>query len=152
MWHTFFGYASFIYFCIAHIPDGNFGERGGHGMTWSFILWWMKILAIFQCRSIACEWMCTWSWSWEYEKFLTRVIEFDKAQNKDKLQKHKVFHDARSLALVGIYINLSRQAVAFFYFVFLKEISSTLQGRAWFHSSNHITLFNHSESMGSLWK
>ena len=39
MWHTFFGYASFISFCIAHIPDGNFGERGGHGMIWSFILW-----------------------------------------------------------------------------------------------------------------
>ena len=76
--------------------------------------------------------------------------EFDKAQNKDKLQKHKVFHDARSLARVGIYINLRIQAIAFFYFVFLKEISSTLQGRAWFHSSNHITLFNHSESMGSL--
>ena len=27
MWHTFFGYASFISFCIAHILDGNFGER-----------------------------------------------------------------------------------------------------------------------------
>ena len=39
MWHTFFGYASFISFCIAHIPDGNFGERGSHGITWSFILW-----------------------------------------------------------------------------------------------------------------
>ena len=27
MWHTFFGYASFISFCIAHIFDGNLGER-----------------------------------------------------------------------------------------------------------------------------
>ena len=36
MWYTFFGYASFISFCIAHIPDGNFGEREGYGMTWSF--------------------------------------------------------------------------------------------------------------------
>ena len=27
MWHTFFGYASFISFCIAHIIDGNFRER-----------------------------------------------------------------------------------------------------------------------------
>ena len=27
MWHTFFGYASFISFCIAHIPDGIFGGR-----------------------------------------------------------------------------------------------------------------------------
>ena len=27
MWHTFFGYASFISFCIAHIIDDNFRER-----------------------------------------------------------------------------------------------------------------------------
>ena len=27
MWHTFFGYASFISFCIAHILDGNLGKR-----------------------------------------------------------------------------------------------------------------------------
>ena len=47
-------------------------------MVWLgvFILWWMEMLAIFQCRSIACEWTCTWSWSWEYEKFLTQVMEF----------------------------------------------------------------------------
>ena len=77
---------------------------------------------------------------------LTWVIEFDKAQNKDKLHKHKIFHDAQSLALVGIYINLRRQAIAFF----IKEIHVLLQGRAWFHSSNHITLVNYLESMGSL--
>jgi len=22
-------------------------ERGSHGVTWSFILWWMEMLAIF---------------------------------------------------------------------------------------------------------
>ena len=27
MWHTFFGYTSFISFCIAHILDDNLGER-----------------------------------------------------------------------------------------------------------------------------
>ena len=27
MWHTFFGYASFISFCIAHILDDNLVER-----------------------------------------------------------------------------------------------------------------------------
>jgi len=37
----------FLFFCIAHILDGNFGERESHGMTWSFILWWMEKLAIF---------------------------------------------------------------------------------------------------------
>ena len=45
---------------------------------------------------------------------LTWVIEFDKAQNKDKLHRHKVLHEAQTLALVGIYINLRRQAIAFF--------------------------------------
>ena len=35
---------------------------------------------------------------------------------------------------------------------FWKEISSTLQERAWFHSSNHITLVNYLDSMGSLWR
>ena len=71
MWHTFFGCASFISFCIAHVFDGDFGERG-HG-AWSFILWicgW-KYIAILHCRSIA--WLCTCSWSWEYDKFLSRV-------------------------------------------------------------------------------
>ena len=31
-----------------------------------------------------------------------------------------------------------------------KEIPSTLQGRAWFHPSNHITLVNYLDSMESL--
>ena len=47
---------------------------------------------------------------------LTWVIEFDKAQNKDKLHKHKVLHEAQTLALVGIFINLRRQAVHEFFF------------------------------------
>ena len=34
--------------------------------------------------------------------------------------------------------------------IFLKEIPTTLQGRAWFRSSNHITLINYLDSMGSL--
>ena len=36
MWHTFFGYASFISFCIARILDGNL-EKESHVMAWSFI-------------------------------------------------------------------------------------------------------------------
>ena len=31
-------------------------ERESHGMIWSFILWPMEMLAIFQCRSVPCEW------------------------------------------------------------------------------------------------
>ena len=45
MWHTFFGYASFISFCIARILDGNL-EKESHVVAWSFILWWMEMLAI----------------------------------------------------------------------------------------------------------
>ena len=37
-WHTFLRYASFISFCIAHILDGNLGERESHDRTWSSIL------------------------------------------------------------------------------------------------------------------
>ena len=37
MWHTFFGYASFIsFFFIACILDGNL-EKESHVMAWSFI-------------------------------------------------------------------------------------------------------------------
>ena len=37
MWHTFFGYASFIsFFFIARILDGNL-EKESHVMAWSFI-------------------------------------------------------------------------------------------------------------------
>ena len=51
----------------------------------------------------------------KYEKFLTWVIEFDKPQSKDKLQGHKVLHEAQTLALVGIFINLRRQAIDDFF-------------------------------------
>ena len=54
-----------------------------------------------------------------------------------------------TLALVGIFIILRRQAIDDI-FLWI-EIPSTLQGRAWFHSSNHITLVNYLDSMGSLW-
>ena len=84
MWHTFFGYASFISFCIAHILDGNLGERDMIELGVLFCEW-MEMIAIFQCRSIACEWTNTWSWSREYDKSLTRVKEFDKTQIKVKL-------------------------------------------------------------------
>ena len=60
------------------------------------------------------------------------------------MYKHKVLHKVQTLALVGIYTNLRRQAIV----VFLKETPSTLQGRAWFQSSNRITLVNYLESMG----
>ena len=58
-------------------------------------------------------------------------------------------HENLTLALVGIFINLRRQAIDNF---FWKEIPSTLQRRAWFRSSNHITLVNYLDSMGSLWR
>jgi hypothetical protein len=38
MWHIFLGYASLISFCIAHILDGNLGERVMIELC-SFILW-----------------------------------------------------------------------------------------------------------------
>ena len=68
-------------------------------------------------------------------------------------QSQTAYEDLRmknlTLALVGIFINLRRQAIEV---SFGKEISSTLQGRAWFRSSNHITLVNYLDSMGSLWR
>ena len=47
MWHTFFGYASFISFCIAHILDGNLGERVMIELGVLFCEW-MEIIAIFK--------------------------------------------------------------------------------------------------------
>ena len=62
MWHTFFGYASFISSFLFWFSQSTSSmvtlERKSHGMSWSFILWWMTMFAIFQCRSIACEWRC----------------------------------------------------------------------------------------------
>jgi hypothetical protein len=63
------------------------------------------------------------------------------------MHKHNVLHEAQTLALVGIYINLRRQAIDF---LFCNETSSSLKGRSWFPSSNHITLVNYLDSMGSL--
>ena len=76
-WHIFFGYASFISFCIAHILDGHFREEESwYVMEFYFVGGWQCLL---------CEWTCTWFWSWEYDKSLTRVKEFDKTQSKVKL-------------------------------------------------------------------
>ena len=73
MWHTFFGYVSFISFCISHTFDDNFGERKlWNDMEFYFVGGWIDVLAIFQCKSIACEWTWTWSWSWVYEMNLTK--------------------------------------------------------------------------------
>ena len=45
-WHTFFGYASFISFCIAHILDDNLGDRVMIELGVLFCEW-MEMLAIF---------------------------------------------------------------------------------------------------------
>ena len=42
-------------------------------------------------------------------------MEFDKAQNKDKLHRHKVLQEAQTLALVEIFINLRRQTIDDFF-------------------------------------
>ena len=85
MWHTFFGYASFISFCIVHILDGHFREEESwYVMEFYFVGGW-QYFAIFQFRRIAYEWMYMWSWSWEYDKSLKRVKKFDKTQSKVKL-------------------------------------------------------------------
>ena len=105
MWHTFFGYASLLYFfyffdmpfehvayllwvCIfyffffsfffiAHILDSHFREKESwYVMEFYFVGGWQCLL---------CEWTCTWSWSWEYDKSLTRVKEFDKTQSKRQI-------------------------------------------------------------------
>ena len=47
MWHIFFGYASFISFCIAHILDDNLGERDMIELGVLFCEW-MEIIAIFK--------------------------------------------------------------------------------------------------------
>ena len=86
MWHTFFGYASFIsFFCIAHILYGHFREKESwYVMEFNFVGGW-QYFPIFQCRRIAYVWTCTWSWSWENDTSLPRVKEFDKTQSKVKL-------------------------------------------------------------------
>ena len=140
MWHTFFGYASFISFCIAHILDGNLGERVMIELGVLFCEW-MEMLAIW-------EWTCMWSWSWEYDKSLTRVKVFDKTQSKVKLHM-KVWAWTSNFGFGRNSLIWGDKLLMIF---FWKEIPSTLQGRAWFHSSNHITLVNYLDSMGSLWR
>ena len=108
---------------------------------------WMTIFAIFQSRSIACEWTCTWSWSWEYDKSLTRVKVFDKTQSKVKLHL-KVWAWTSNFGFGRISLIWGDKLLM----ILWKEIPSTLHGRAWFHSSNHITLVNYLDSMGSLWR
>ena len=97
MWHIFFGYASFFYMSWGHVAYLLWVcifyfflyspyimmitlERDKHGTTWSFICGWRVLfvdewgmyLLSSRCRSIACEWTCTWSWSWAYEVILTK--------------------------------------------------------------------------------
>ena len=38
-----------------------------------FLDGWEMYLLSSRCRSIACEWTCTWSWSWVYEVILTKA-------------------------------------------------------------------------------
>ena len=72
VWHTFFGYATFLFFF--DMPCGHVAyllwvcifyfflyspyimmitlERDKHGTTWSFICGWMDVLAIFQVLEV----------------------------------------------------------------------------------------------------
>ena len=52
MWHTFFGYASFIFFYIACIIDGNL-EKESHVMAWSFI----------ECMDGCAHYLPVWKYS-----------------------------------------------------------------------------------------
>ena len=116
-------------------------------MEFYFVGGW-QCFAIFQYRRIAYEWMCTWSWSWEYDTSLPRVKEFDKTQSKVKLQM-KVWEWKSNFGFGRNFHYF--EETSYWWFFLKKEIPSTLQGRAWFHSSNHITLVNYLDSMGSLW-
>ena len=61
-----------LFFFIAHILDSHFREKESwYVMEFYFVGGWQCLL---------CEWACTWSWSLEYERFLTWVIEFNKAK------------------------------------------------------------------------
>ena len=94
LFHFFFGHAFWAcgipslgmhFFFIVHILDGHFREKESwYVMEFYFVGGW-QCFAIFQCRRIAYEWTCTWSWSCEYDKSLTRVKEFDKTQSKVEL-------------------------------------------------------------------
>ena len=123
-------------------------ERKSHGMSWSFILW-VDDNVLLSSRWIAYEWTFTGSWSWEYDMSLPRVNEFDKTQSKVKLHK-KVWAWKSNFGFGRNFHNFEETSYCWFFL--WKEIPSTLQGRAWFHSSNHITLVNYLDRMGSLWR
>ena len=55
MWHTFFGYASFILFFIAPYPLSNFMREMSYGdMEFLFGGCMSVYIANFQCKSVAC--------------------------------------------------------------------------------------------------
>ena len=55
MWHIFFGYASFISFCIAPYPLSNFMREMSYGdMEFLFGGCMSGYITNFQCRSVAC--------------------------------------------------------------------------------------------------
>ena len=73
MWHTFFGYASFYFFLYSPYIMMITLERDKHAhLGVLFLDGWEMYLLSSRCRSIACEWTCTWSWSWAYEVILTK--------------------------------------------------------------------------------
>ena len=101
MWHTFFGYASFISFCITHILDGNFGER-------ERVMEWFGVL-------FCGRWQCLLSFSVEVyhvsgDVYVMLIIgiwnvshkglqQFGKAQWGNKLHMWKVFNFEQHMAL-----------------------------------------------------
>ena len=105
-----------------------------------------------------CGWMTVFAmWLDVYVILIMRVRQVSNQGSKSltKLKAksnciRRFEHENLTLALVGIFIILRRQAIDEFYF--WKEIPSTLQGISWFPSSNHITLVNYLDSMGSLWR
>ena len=55
MWHTFFGYASFIPFCIAPYPLSNFMREMSYGdMEFLFGGCMSVYIANFECKGVAC--------------------------------------------------------------------------------------------------
>jgi len=78
----------YLFFYIAH---ASFFRRTGerYHYAWSFILWMdgMEWLT----SSVEVEHVeCTWSWSSKYEKYLTRVTQFDEAQCKNKAHMYMI--------------------------------------------------------------
>ena len=92
MWHTFFGYASFIsFFFIARILDGNL-EKESHVMAWSFI----------ECMDGCACYLPVWKYSMWVDVYVILIMgvwneshkgsqQFDKAQWENKLHMWKGF-------------------------------------------------------------